>query len=167
MKVAPLRLTMALKSGMPLEIAWALNTLTVMLHDDTSASQISLADVPSLLDSLVKLYRHYLIQVFPFLAKTMQPKRDCIKNSNFGVKMVGAKNSMCDDVTCDREYKYKRPRTKNYSTVTRDGKRVKFECKLTPEFLAPTVEEKIGEIKEECVEEKVQVDLVRFFTQFF
>ncbi|XP_064629672.1 AT-rich interactive domain-containing protein 1B-like isoform X4 [Lineus longissimus] len=58
------RLMMALKSGMLAECTWALDTLSVLLYDDTTVAYFGLAKMPGLVDCLIEHFRQCLIRVF-------------------------------------------------------------------------------------------------------
>jgi len=81
---------MALKSRMPLEISWALNTLTVLLHDDTSAAHVALSDMPGLLDCLVRLYGRCLKRLYPKLELVIRDDNDILAPP----ELLGAERSM-------------------------------------------------------------------------
>lgn len=48
---------MSLKSGLLAESTWALNALTVLLHDEQTLNQVSLPQLPGLLDAVVDHFR--------------------------------------------------------------------------------------------------------------
>lgn len=54
---------MALKSGLAFETNWALNVLNVLLYDDNSVMYFGLSNLPSLLDTLVDLFRRTLSEI--------------------------------------------------------------------------------------------------------
>lgn len=55
---------MALKSGMLAESTWALDTLNILLYDDSTISYFSLAHLPGLLEVLLEHFRRCLITLF-------------------------------------------------------------------------------------------------------
>jgi AT-rich interactive domain-containing protein 1 len=55
---------MSLKSGLLCESAWALDTLTILLSDDSSLGYFSLSHLPGLVEVLTDHWRRYLVQVF-------------------------------------------------------------------------------------------------------
>ena len=55
---------MALKSGLLAESTWALDTLNILLFDDSSVSFFNLTHLPGLLESLLEHYRKCLISMF-------------------------------------------------------------------------------------------------------
>ncbi|XP_052558817.1 AT-rich interactive domain-containing protein 1A-like isoform X1 [Tympanuchus pallidicinctus] len=61
------RVMMSLKSGLLAESTWALDTITVLLHDDSSVASFDLRQLPGLLEVLVEYFRRCLIEVFGIL----------------------------------------------------------------------------------------------------
>lgn len=60
----PKRLTMALRSGQELDTIWAINTLTVILYDDT-AQPLSLSSEPQLLIMCLEHLKALLAVLYP------------------------------------------------------------------------------------------------------
>lgn len=60
---------MALKSGLLAESTWALDTLNILLYDDSTISYFSLNHLPGLLEVLLEHFRRCLIEIFgePFI----------------------------------------------------------------------------------------------------
>ncbi|XP_052545980.1 AT-rich interactive domain-containing protein 1A-like [Tympanuchus pallidicinctus] len=61
------RVMMSLKSGLLAESTWALDTITVLLHDDSNIASFDLRQLPGLLEVLVEYFRRCLIEVFGIL----------------------------------------------------------------------------------------------------
>jgi AT-rich interactive domain-containing protein 1 len=62
-QVDPWRLLMSLKSGLLAESAWALDTLTILLSDDSTLPYFHLSHLPGLVEVLTDHWRRYLVQV--------------------------------------------------------------------------------------------------------
>ncbi|RUS85992.1 hypothetical protein EGW08_006262 [Elysia chlorotica] len=58
------RLMLSLKSGLLAESTWALDTLSVLLHDDATYGYFSLTSLPGLLEVLTEHLRHCLMAMF-------------------------------------------------------------------------------------------------------
>ncbi|CAL1540995.1 unnamed protein product [Lymnaea stagnalis] len=58
------RLMLALKSGLLAESTWALDTLNILLYDDTTYGYFSMSTLPGLLEVLTEHLRHCLMQMF-------------------------------------------------------------------------------------------------------
>lgn len=58
---------MSLKSGLLSETTWALDTLTILLCDNTTVGFFRLAHLPGLLDTIIEHFRRNLINVFGIL----------------------------------------------------------------------------------------------------
>ncbi|GFR96489.1 trithorax group protein osa [Elysia marginata] len=58
------RLMLSLKSGLLAESTWALDTMSVLLHDDVTYGYFSLATLPGLLEVLTEHFRHCLMAMF-------------------------------------------------------------------------------------------------------
>ncbi|KAK0134045.1 AT-rich interactive domain-containing protein 1B [Merluccius polli] len=61
------RVMMSLKSGLLAEGTWALDTLNILLYDDSTVGSFNLSQLPGLLELVVELYRRCLIQIFGIL----------------------------------------------------------------------------------------------------
>uniref|UniRef100_UPI00358F39A5 AT-rich interactive domain-containing protein 1B-like isoform X2 n=1 Tax=Myxine glutinosa TaxID=7769 RepID=UPI00358F39A5 len=64
------RVMMALRSGLLAESSWALDTISVLLHDDGSVSSFNLNQLPGFLELLLEHLRRCLIDLFGILAET-------------------------------------------------------------------------------------------------
>uniref|UniRef100_A0A8C4N410 SWI/SNF-like complex subunit BAF250 C-terminal domain-containing protein n=1 Tax=Eptatretus burgeri TaxID=7764 RepID=A0A8C4N410_EPTBU len=64
------RVMMALRSGLLAESSWALDTISVLLHDDDSVSSFNLNQLPGFLELLLEHLRRCLIDLFGILAET-------------------------------------------------------------------------------------------------
>ena len=60
----PWRLMMALKSGLIAESTWALDTLLILLHDDSTVPYFGLQHLNGLLETLLEHFRHCLVELF-------------------------------------------------------------------------------------------------------
>lgn len=58
------RLVMALRSGLIMESAWALDVLNILLYDDYTVSYFGLSNMPGLLEALIEHWRASLIAMF-------------------------------------------------------------------------------------------------------
>ena len=60
----PWRLMMALKSGLIAESTWALDTILILLYDDSTVPYFGLQHLPGFLETLLDHFRHCLIELF-------------------------------------------------------------------------------------------------------
>lgn len=60
----PWRLMLSLKSGLLAESTWALDTLNILLYDDSTYGYFGLNTLPGLLEVLTEHFRHCLMQMF-------------------------------------------------------------------------------------------------------
>lgn len=63
------RLMMSLKSGLLAESTWALDTINILLYDDSTVGSFSLTQLPGFLELIVEFYRRCLIQIFGILGE--------------------------------------------------------------------------------------------------
>ncbi|XP_062293015.1 AT-rich interactive domain-containing protein 1B isoform X2 [Scomber scombrus] len=61
------RVMMSLKSGLLAESTWALDTINILLYDDSTVGSFSLTQLPGFLEIIVEFYRRCLIQIFGIL----------------------------------------------------------------------------------------------------
>nr|XP_014343369.1 PREDICTED: AT-rich interactive domain-containing protein 1B isoform X4 [Latimeria chalumnae] len=61
------RVMMSLKSGLLAESTWALDTINILLYDDSSVSTFNLTQLPGFLELLVEYFRKCLIDIFGIL----------------------------------------------------------------------------------------------------
>ncbi|PWA14335.1 hypothetical protein CCH79_00018490 [Gambusia affinis] len=61
------RVMMSLKSGLLAESTWALDTINILLYDDSMVGSFSLTLLPGFLELIVEFYRRCLIQMFGIL----------------------------------------------------------------------------------------------------
>ncbi|XP_022626034.1 AT-rich interactive domain-containing protein 1B-like isoform X2 [Seriola dumerili] len=61
------RVMMSLKSGLLAESTWALDTINILLYDDSTVGSFSLTQLPGFLELIVEFYRRCLIQIFGIL----------------------------------------------------------------------------------------------------
>ncbi|XP_035986440.1 AT-rich interactive domain-containing protein 1B isoform X1 [Fundulus heteroclitus] len=61
------RVMMSLKSGLLAESTWALDTINILLYDDSTVGSFSLTQLPGFLELIVEFYRRCLIQMFGIL----------------------------------------------------------------------------------------------------
>lgn len=71
------RLMMSLKSGLLAESTWALDVLSILIHDDNTYLYFCLQKLPGLLDILLEYYKHYLTEIFPDLFENDGPLEEC------------------------------------------------------------------------------------------
>ncbi|XP_052002924.1 AT-rich interactive domain-containing protein 1A-like isoform X1 [Xyrauchen texanus] len=61
------KVMMSLKSGLLAESTWALDTINILLYDDSSISNFNLIQLPGFLELIVEYFRHCLIEIFGIL----------------------------------------------------------------------------------------------------
>lgn len=61
------RVMMSLKSGLLAESTWALDTINILLYDDSTISTFDLNTLPGLLELVVEYFRRCLIEIFGIL----------------------------------------------------------------------------------------------------
>uniref|UniRef100_A0A3B3U2D0 AT-rich interaction domain 1B n=2 Tax=Poecilia latipinna TaxID=48699 RepID=A0A3B3U2D0_9TELE len=77
------RVMMSLKSGLLAESTWALDTINILLYDDSTVASFNLSQLPGFLELIVEYFRRCLIEIFGILeefeVRTMAPKNnlDC------------------------------------------------------------------------------------------
>ncbi|KAM3871321.1 AT-rich interactive domain-containing protein 1B-like [Diretmus argenteus] len=91
------RVMMSLKSGLLAENTWALDTINILLYDDSTVASFTLSQLPGFLELIVEYFRHCLIEIFGILAEyevgtvaekrllgpvqkeepTLDPEKDC------------------------------------------------------------------------------------------
>ncbi|XP_027856635.1 AT-rich interactive domain-containing protein 1B-like isoform X3 [Xiphophorus couchianus] len=74
------RVMMSLKSGLLAESTWALDTINILLYDDSTVASFNLSQLPGFLELIVEYFRRCLIEIFGILeefeVRTMVPKND-------------------------------------------------------------------------------------------
>lgn len=61
------RVMMSLKSGLLAESTWALDTINILLYDDSSITTFNLCQLPGFLELVVEYFRRCLIEIFGIL----------------------------------------------------------------------------------------------------
>ncbi|XP_038823939.1 AT-rich interactive domain-containing protein 1B-like isoform X2 [Salvelinus namaycush] len=61
------RVMMSLKSGLLAESTWALDTINILLYDDSTVSSFTLSQLPGFLELIVEYFRRSLISIFGIL----------------------------------------------------------------------------------------------------
>ncbi|XP_063773742.1 AT-rich interactive domain-containing protein 1B isoform X3 [Pseudophryne corroboree] len=61
------RVMMSLKSGLLAESTWALDTINILLYDDSTVATFNLSQLPGFLELLVEYFRKCLIDIFSIL----------------------------------------------------------------------------------------------------
>uniref|UniRef100_A0AAY5EFI1 AT-rich interactive domain 1B n=1 Tax=Electrophorus electricus TaxID=8005 RepID=A0AAY5EFI1_ELEEL len=61
------RVMMSLKSGLLGESTWALDTINILLYDDSTVSSFTLSQLPGFLELIVEYFRRCLIEIFGIL----------------------------------------------------------------------------------------------------
>uniref|UniRef100_A0A8C4RNR0 AT-rich interactive domain 1B n=1 Tax=Erpetoichthys calabaricus TaxID=27687 RepID=A0A8C4RNR0_ERPCA len=61
------RVMMSLKSGLLAESTWALDTINILLYDDSTIASFNLSQLPGFLELLVEYFRRCLIEIFGIL----------------------------------------------------------------------------------------------------
>lgn len=72
MQIDPWKLMMSLKSGLLAETTWALDVLSILLHDDNTYMYFSLQNLPGLLELLIEHFKLYLSEIFKDLFKDIE-----------------------------------------------------------------------------------------------
>ena len=75
--IDPSKLMMSLKSGLLAETTWALDVLSILLHDDNTYLYFNLQNLPGLLELLLEHFKLYLSEIFKDLFKDIE-----IENAN-------------------------------------------------------------------------------------
>lgn len=125
----PWKLMMALKSGMLAESTWALDTLSILLFDDSTVAYFTLSHLPGLLEVLLEHFRRCLIDIFGLFnelevgyntAMLKHKEKKGAKSKETHMDVDDFKNLESDTV-------WKGMRTgENYTYITRQGKIVKI-----------------------------------------
>ncbi|XP_064186653.1 AT-rich interactive domain-containing protein 1B-like isoform X2 [Anguilla rostrata] len=79
------RVMMSLKSGLLAESTWALDTISVLLYDNSTVSSFCLAQLPGFLELLVEYFRRCVMEIFGILEE-------------YEVGTVGQKTLLCGPV---------------------------------------------------------------------
>ncbi|KAL0969267.1 hypothetical protein UPYG_G00224730 [Umbra pygmaea] len=61
------RVMMSLKSGLLAESTWALDTINILLYDDSTVASFSLAQLPGFLELIVEYFRRCVMDIFDIL----------------------------------------------------------------------------------------------------
>uniref|UniRef100_A0A3P8UA35 AT-rich interaction domain 1B n=1 Tax=Cynoglossus semilaevis TaxID=244447 RepID=A0A3P8UA35_CYNSE len=61
------RIMMSLKSGLLAESTWALDTINILLYDDSTVASFNLSQLPGFLELIVEYFRRCLIEIFGIL----------------------------------------------------------------------------------------------------
>uniref|UniRef100_A0A3B3VCS8 AT-rich interaction domain 1B n=1 Tax=Poecilia latipinna TaxID=48699 RepID=A0A3B3VCS8_9TELE len=89
------RVMMSLKSGLLAESTWALDTINILLYDDSTVASFNLSQLPGFLELIVEYFRRCLIEIFGILeefeVRTMAPKNNL--DSEKGLKEVEEKET--------------------------------------------------------------------------
>lgn len=96
------KVVMALKSGLLAESTWALNALTILLHDQNTIRQIVLHQLPGLLHTVIEHYRCSLNELFTIKKNHAEPeshKSDKLSSENhlsrYGLDAVSKHKANC------------------------------------------------------------------------
>ena len=128
------RLMMALKSGLLAESTWAIDTLNILLFDDSTVAYFNLTHLPGLLEVLTEHFRAALIHIFHILrdrelrgkAVTCPHKvKDCTvkwEEEESGDEVLATLVRAPCEVGLDKTVY-----TGDYTMVSRQGKAVKLE----------------------------------------
>ncbi|KAK3096648.1 hypothetical protein FSP39_002054 [Pinctada imbricata] len=118
------RLMMALKSGLLAESTWALDTLNILLFDDSSISFFNLTHLPGLLEALLEHFRKCLISIFGETFDEIEKMSDesddslCQDYSDLSVDLnVSIKSGAEEDENTEEDFTW----------VSRKGKQVVVE----------------------------------------
>ena len=71
-QIDPWKLMMSLKSGLLAETTWALDVLSILLHDDNTYMYFGLQNLPGLLELLIEHFKIYLSELFEGLFKDIE-----------------------------------------------------------------------------------------------
>ncbi|XP_072218138.1 AT-rich interactive domain-containing protein 1B isoform X2 [Leuresthes tenuis] len=125
------RVMMSLKSGLLAENTWALDTINILLYDDSTVGSFNLTQLPGFLELVVEFYRRCLIQIFGIL-------------EDYEVKTEGQKTLMEDEALTAPPAAASEPDGQSEEEQGRPSKEVP-----TPPPLAPPEEERRAVVKEE------------------
>ncbi|XP_071134837.1 trithorax group protein osa-like isoform X6 [Mytilus edulis] len=118
------RIMMALKSGLLAESTWAIDTLNILLFDDSTISYFNLSHLPGLLEVLLEHFRRCLIEMFGEIFEESERGMCDQYNESFDSinfeKDVNVLNENGAKVKVEGVFT-------DYTNVTRKGKTVKFE----------------------------------------
>lgn len=133
------RLMMALKSGLLAESTWAIDTLNILLFDDSTVAYFNLSHLPGLLEVLTEHFRAALIHIFHILHdRELQGKAVLLQTCPRKVKGAASgdradEEESGDDVLaalvrapCEASLD-KALYMSDYTMVSRQGKAVKLE----------------------------------------
>lgn len=89
---------MSLKSGLMAESTWALDTLNILLYDDSTVSYFGLAHLPGLLEVLLDHLRRCLIEIFDLFEDTeIGSGNEDFKQSLIRMAILETANESSDD----------------------------------------------------------------------
>ncbi|MEQ2202649.1 hypothetical protein XENOCAPTIV_010847, partial [Xenoophorus captivus] len=91
------RVMMSLKSGLLAESTWALDTINILLYDDSTVASFNLSQLPGFLELIVEYFRRCLIKIFGILeeceVQTMLPKSHLDSGSTQNEDATGDKET--------------------------------------------------------------------------
>ncbi|CAG5128002.1 unnamed protein product [Candidula unifasciata] len=129
------RLMMALKSGLLAESTWALDTLNILLYDDTTVGYFGLNKLPGLLEVLTDHLRHCLMQMFSEfedleegLARKNISHDDNLNPLSLTMTPRFQKEELNDEVIDERKPTSFFLSGSNYTMVSRKGLPVKIDA---------------------------------------
>ncbi|XP_062912086.1 AT-rich interactive domain-containing protein 1B isoform X1 [Mobula hypostoma] len=97
------RVMMSLKSGLLAESTWALDTINILLYDDSTVATFNLSQLSGFLELLVEYFRRCLIEIFGILKEyeVGDPGQKALLDPNVFKKDDG--NCTKDDITEEEE----------------------------------------------------------------
>ncbi|CAD5207381.1 unnamed protein product [Bursaphelenchus okinawaensis] len=154
----PKRLTMALRSGLELDTLWAINTLTVILYDDT-AQPLLLSAEPQLLSLCLEHFKALLAVLYP---KDFKLIDNAVKLQVFDDFSEATdkphKNSVVEMAKLNSKPDKKSKKQNNdFTAVSRTGRKVYVEKNVRKPFLLERIE-KNGVVNGNIKEEKPSID---------
>uniref|UniRef100_A0A8C6PYR8 AT-rich interaction domain 1B n=1 Tax=Nothobranchius furzeri TaxID=105023 RepID=A0A8C6PYR8_NOTFU len=105
------RVMMSLKSGLLAESTWALDTINILLYDDSTVASFNLSQLPGFLELIVEYFRRCLIEIFGILEEfevgTMVLKNHLDSDSDETKEEKESKKEFSDHHSADLEPKPK------------------------------------------------------------
>ncbi|XP_068087974.1 AT-rich interactive domain-containing protein 1B isoform X2 [Hyperolius riggenbachi] len=132
------RVMMSLKSGLLAESTWALDTINILLYDDSTVATFTLSQLPGFLELLVEYLRKCLIDIFGIL-KEYEVGADFSNILDLGYndsQFTEEEAAMCYDEIDTDEVTEENDLDKDENSITDEKEKRKIEEKNTS-FLKP------------------------------
>ncbi|KAM5163360.1 AT-rich interactive domain-containing protein 1B isoform 2-T2 [Mantella aurantiaca] len=136
------RVMMSLKSGLLAESTWALDTINILLYDDSTVAAFTLSQLPGFLELLVEYFRKCLIDIFGILKEYEVGANVCgvLENDleeNPSIEEEEAAMDYAEDTEEDEVFDENEP-DQNDDSVVDEKENLKPEEKTTP-FIKPEI----------------------------